>query len=322
MNTKIEQQVRPRVGVSSCLLGQEVRFDGGHKLDKFVRDKLGTYLILSPWCPELAIGLGMPRKPIRLAGDELAPRVVGTDNPDLDVTKPLQDYAEHVAAEAPDLSGYIFKKGSPSCGMERVKVYRGKGVPTGKGVGQYAARLMSLRPELPCEEEGRLNDPALRESFVERIFVMARWQQLCRDPGLSAARLVDFHTRHKYLALSHAEVEYRELGRMVANAGRADIETLGSEYIALLMRALKRRATRRRHANVLHHLLGFLRDRLDSSARAELVLLIDEYRQEHIPLVVPIRFLRYQFDRHPNEFVAMQYYLRPYPDALGVRNHL
>lgn len=181
---------------------------------------------------------------------------------------------------------------------------------------------MSLRPELPCEEEGQLNDPALRESFVERVFVMARWQQLCRHPGLTAARLVEFHTRHKYLALSHAEVEYRDLGRTVANAGRANMETLGAEYISLLMRALKRRATRRRHANVLHHLLGFLRDRLDSAARADLAQLIDEYRNEYVPLVVPIRFLRYHFERYPHEFVAMQYYLCPYPDALGVRNHL
>ncbi|NKC11020.1 MAG: DUF1722 domain-containing protein [Gammaproteobacteria bacterium] len=311
----------PLVGISSCLLGQEVRFDGGHKLSRFLRDELGPFVEYVSWCPEVAIGLGIPRAPIRLTGTVQVPRVTGVKDVSLDVTSALHEYAERVHAQGRPLSGYVLKKGSPSCGMDRVKVYGDQGMPVGMASGGYAGRLMALNPIVPFEEEGRLNDPALRESFIERIFALARWRRQC-ESGITAAGLVDFHTRHKYLLLSHGEVEYRQAGRLVARAGMGDIQALADEYIALFMRGMRRPATSRRHTNVLQHLMGFLRGALEAAERKAMADMIDEYRRGQIPLVVPIRFLQFHFERHPVHWVALQYYLDPYPDALGVRNHL
>ncbi|MAP12215.1 MAG: hypothetical protein CMQ61_09190 [Gammaproteobacteria bacterium] len=312
---------RPLVGVSSCLLGQEVRFDGGHKLDKFVRSKLGEFVDYVPECPEVAIGLGIPRAPIRLSMNEGRVRVIGVKDPTLDVTDKLDAYAHAVHAKGRQLAGYVFKKGSPSCGMERVKIYTEGGMPLSNGSGRFAHRFMELNPLMPCEEDGRLNDMAIRESFVERVFTLHRWQRFAGE-GLTPGGLVDFHTRHKYLILSHSEVGYRQLGRMVAEAGAANLHELCQAYIGHVMQSMRQRATRKRHANVLQHLLGFLSRTLESADRKTLNDMVDEYRLGKIPLVVPIRFLRYHFARQPNEFVSLQYYLHPYPEDLGIRNQL
>jgi uncharacterized protein YbgA (DUF1722 family)/uncharacterized protein YbbK (DUF523 family) len=312
---------RPRVGISSCLMGEPVRFDAGHKLDKFCRDTLGEFFDLIPYCPEMAIGLGAPRPTIRLTGSPEATRVRGVKDSELDVTDDLAAYGMRIAAQETRLCGYILKKGSPSCGLTRVKVWGPKGQPMGSAAGKYTEVLKAQRPLLPMEDEGRLNDASLRESFIERIYVAHRWHTLM-DDGLTPGKLVDFHTRHKFLLLSHSEVEYRALGPLVANAGKLKIKELGEQYISILMRGMSRRATRRRHTNVLSHLLGFLRRTLNETDRAELTQMIDEYRIGEIPLIVPIRFLKHHFSRHPDDFVSMQYYLDPYPATLGLRNHL
>lgn len=310
-----------RVGISSCLMGAEVRFDGGHKRDAYVNGTLSEYFEFVPVCPEVAIGLGTPREPIRLVSVDGEVRVRGVRTPSLDVTGRLRDYGRKMAGEMRDISGYVFKRGSPSCGMERVKIYSEKGMPSKSGSGAYAEVFMAEQPLLPCEEEGRLGDPVLRENFIVRVFVYHRWQRLVAE-GLTAARLVGFHTDHKFLLLAHNQSAYRRMGRLVAEAGKTPMTELGERYVAELMSALARRAGRKSHVNVLQHLLGFVSEHLDAGDRAEMVETIDQYRQGLVPLVVPITLLNHHFRRHPNEYVARQHYLRPHPHELMLRNLL
>ena len=314
---------RIAVGISSCLLGEEVRYDGGHKLDRYVTGVLGRWFEYVAFCPEALAGLGIPRPPIRLAGEPDAPRAVRVGDDSVDVTEALEATARQVVPRLAALRGYIFKRASPSCGMERVKVYQAPGRAPRMGRGIFAHAVMAAYPLLPCEEEGRLNDPSLRESFVERVFALDRWRRTMAE-GVTPARLVDFHTRHKLLLLSHSEVHYRAAGRLVAGAGRRDRDrvALAGEYLGTFMDGMQRRATRRRHANVLQHLAGYLKRRIDSADRQALAALIEEYRTGAIPLVVPIRLLRDHFRRAPDRYVEMQHYLEPCPDALGLRNHL
>lgn len=308
-----------RIGISGCLLGQEVRYDGGHKHNGYITDTLGRFFEFVPFCPEVAIGMGVPRAPIRLVKTAGAVRARGVRDAALDFTDPLTAYAERVAPKLGQLSGYILKKGSPSCGMERVKRVTPKGTPAGTGAGVYAARLMALRPELPFEEEGRLMDPVLRENFIERVFVYHRWQQLSAR-RLTAKGLVEFHTRHKFLVLAHDEKTYRALGRLVAAAGRDSIVELGARYIELLMQALRKPATRTRHANVLEHIGGFFKKHLDAADKREWQELVSGYRHGHLPLVVPVTMLRHYLRRFPDPYLAAQHYLAPHPDELMLRN--
>ena len=317
----VPEQSKIRIGISSCLLGDEVRFDGGHKRDAYINGTLSEYFDFVPVCPEVAIGLGIPRPPIRLVrcGDDV--RVVGVKDPTMDVTDALRDYALTMSKQLDDLSGYIFKRGSPSCGMERVKVYTGKGMPVAQGSGAYAAVFMAQHPLLPCEEEGRLGDPVLRENFIGRVFVYRRWQDLCRE-GLTAGKLVEFHSEHKFLSLAHDQNAYRRMGRLVAEAGARPLEELASEYLVELMTALKRRASRKQHVNVLQHLFGYVSEHVDAADRAEMVEIIEQYRNGLVPLVVPITLLKHHLRRHPSEYVARQYYLSPHPKELMLRNLL
>lgn len=297
------------VGISACLLGEEVRYNGGHKRDRYVQDVLGRYFDYIPLCPEVAIGLGVPRRPIRLTGDPERPRAVHADDPDHDVTGALDDYGREQGRALDGLiSGYILKAKSPSCGMERVKVYDHKGMPSGSGRGLFAAALMDEQSLLPVEEEGRLNDPDIRDNFLERVFVYDRWRRLCRA-GLTAGGLVDFHTQHKFLILAHDQPAYRELGRLVAAAGRGDLAERAREYLECLMRALARHASRRDHANVLTHMAGFFKKRLDGEDRRELKESIEAFQRGEMPLLVPLTLLRHHLRRHPEAYIANQHYL-------------
>ncbi|MCC6207130.1 MAG: DUF1722 domain-containing protein [Gammaproteobacteria bacterium] len=312
----------PRVilGISSCLLGQAVRFDGNHKYNGYIAETLGQVFEFRPFCPEMAIGLGVPRPPIRLVTGPDGLRARGVDDPARDVTAPLAEYALQVAGQLEGVSGYLFKKGSPSCGMERVSCFDEEGLPiSGDGAGIFARTLMARCPELPVEEEGRLMDPVLRENFIERVFIYQRWQALCRD-GLTAAGLVDFHTRHKFNLLAHDEPAYRALGRRVAEAGKGDIATPGRDYIRAVMTALKKPATPGTHTNVLQHIYGFLKDRLDGEGRGELLDCFEQYRLGQIPLIVPVTLLRHHLRRHPDGYIERQYYLNPHPHELMLRN--
>ena len=309
------------VGVSACLLGAKVRFDGGHKRDAFIDEVLGEFFRLVPFCPEVAVGMGTPRPPIRLVGTEDAPRAVGTRDPGLDYTLPLRAYGERVGQLHTELCGFILKKGSPSCGLERVKIYTEQGMPHAHGSGLFAAELMRSQPRLPVEEEGRLHDPVLRENFITRVYVYARWRAFAQQ-GLSKAGLVDFHARHKLVLMAHSPQGYRELGRLVARVGLEPLAELADHYFARLMELLRQRATRNRHVNVLQHLSGYLRARLDREDRAELHDSIQSYQRGDVPLVVPMTMLQHHFRRHPHPYIERQVYLQPHPRELRLRNAL
>jgi uncharacterized protein YbgA (DUF1722 family)/uncharacterized protein YbbK (DUF523 family) len=312
---------RIKIGVSACLLGREVRFDGGHKRSPFVTDELANHFEFVAYCPEVAIGMGTPREPIRLVGDIHSPQAVGVKNRELNVTQPLRAYAKKTAADINDLSGFILKKDSPSCGMERVKVYNSKGMAERLGTGLFAREIMEAHPLLPVEEEGRLNDAQLRDNFVTRVYVYARWKALVAS-GISKAGLIGFHAAHKYLVMSHSITRYRQLGQMLSDLTRSPIEEIAETYISSLMQALKIPATRKRHTNVMQHLLGYLKSSLDSAHRTDLHETIDAYHRGEFPLAVPIRLLQHHFTIHPHPYIDQQVYLNPHPRALQLRNRI
>ena len=320
----VQVSARPKLGISSCLLGSEVRYDGGHKHNAYVTKTLGQHFDFVPFCPEQGIGLPTPRQPIRLVAEpgQSLVRAVEVRDAAVEYSEKLDGYAKKVAAKIGDFCGYIVKKDSPSCGMERVKVYEKENAPAVKrGIGIFTARLMQERPELPVEEEGRLMDPRLRENFVTRVFTMHRWQQMHAD-GLTAQDLVEFHTRHKFLLQVHHESTYRELGRLIADIGNQDLETYAAEYLQLLMRGLKHLADPGKHANVLMHIMGFVKEKLNADEKAELLDLIEAHRLEMVPVIVPITLLNHFLRRFPNDYIARQYYLAPHPRELMLRNSI
>ncbi len=311
-----------RVGISSCLLGSEVRFDGGHKRDSYICGTLADWFEFVPVCPEFEAGLGLPRPPIRLVGDVERPRVVGVRKPELDVTVALEEHAADRVGSLTGLSGYILKKDSPSCGMERVKVYpEAGGAGLRKGVGVFARALMARWPLLPVEEEGRLGDPVLRENFIQRVFVLHRWQAL-EAAGLSKAALIDFHAAHKLVLMAHHQAEAKMLGQRIAKLDGRRLRSQADAYIAGVMAILAQRATRARHVNVLQHLAGYLKREIDADDKAELVEVIAAYRRGEVPLVVPLTLFKHHFRRHPDPYVARQHYLEPHPRELMLRNVL
>jgi len=299
------------VGVSSCLLGEKVRYDGGHKHDSYVTGTLIRHFQLVPVCPELAIGLGVPRLPIRLIGEPAAPRAVGIRHPELDVTDRLADYGHRMGRQFGHLSGYVFKSKSPSCGVWRVKVYHPTGQLRGSGSGIYAQALRSALPLLPVEEEGRLNDTVLRENFIERIYAYHHWQQLQAE-GITAARLVAFHIAYKLTLMSHGKERARELGRLIAQLDVKPLQELVPLYAHKFMQALAYPTTRKRHTDVLFHLAGYLKKLLDREDKAELISVIEDYRLARTSLDVPLTLLRYHFYRHPHAYISRQIYLYPH----------
>lgn len=307
------------VGVSSCLLGHQVRFDKGHKRNALVTDVLARHFRYVPICPEMAIGLGAPRPALRLTGSADRRRLTGARDPELDVTEAMERFARERISTLEPISGYILKSKSPSCGMERVKVYGEGGMPEHSGVGLFARELMARMPWLPVEEEGRLHDPLLRENFIERVFVYDRWRRTVAAVDTPAA-LVRFHSEHKFIILSRGAHLLRELGRLVARAGSEPLEPLKDSYLAQLMEALRRRSSRGRHANVLQHLAGFIKQSLTGADKSEMQGVIDAYRHGTVPLVVPLTLLRHHLRRSPHPYVQAQRYLQPYPEELGLRN--
>ncbi|WP_394559692.1 DUF523 and DUF1722 domain-containing protein [Aquipseudomonas alcaligenes] len=308
---------RLRLGISSCLLGERVRFNGGHKRSSLCTEVLAEHFELVPLCPEMAIGLGSPRPSLRLVGSAQAPRALMPQEQQRDLSDALRGQASQVAN---DLCGYVLMQKSPSCGLHRVKLYDANGHLSGQGGrGLFAAALHARFPDLPLEEEGRLHDPVLRENFLNRVFVYGRWQRLLAS-GLTRQGLLDFHARHKYLLMATHPQQQKLLGRLLSDLSRQDPVELGTRYFSQLMLALARNASRGNHCNVLLHLSGYLRQRIGDAERAELQQLIEQYRAGVIPLIVPLTLLRHHFNRHPDAYVARQDYLRPYPDALSLRN--
>lgn len=310
-----------QIGISSCLLGEEVRYDGGHKRNIYVTGTLSRYFDFKAICPEMAIGLGVPRPTIRLVDKGTGIRVVGVADASLDVTDKLRSYSQRVTKGLQSISGYILKKDSPTCGMERVRVYNANAMPEKRGRGLFADTLIEALPNLPVEEEGRLMDPVLRENFIERVFIYYRWQQLIQS-GLSAKKLIEFHTRHKFNLLAHDEVVYRLLGRMVAELNDNNLNALANNYVDLLMGGLKKPASRKRHTNVLMHIMGFFKNQLSGDDKQEMLDLLAAYRLGQLPLIVPITMLKHHLRRNPHPYIEQQYYMNPYPEELMLRNSL
>jgi uncharacterized protein YbgA (DUF1722 family)/uncharacterized protein YbbK (DUF523 family) len=312
-----------RIGISSCLLGDEVRFDGGHKRDAFLTATLAPFVEWIRVCPEVEVGMGVPRETLRLVNDGGDTRMITTRTA-IDHTDSMRAYARRRTRqlESMDLRGYVLKKDSPSCGMERVKVYDpAGGAPARTGVGTYAAVLKDRFPALPIEEEGRLQDPVLRENFIERVFAYDRLRALF-DGRWTFAALIAFHTAHKMALLSHSTTAYQALGRLVATGRSLARTDLRSQYEQLFMRTLARPATTARHTNVLTHMAGHLKKLLDAGSRQELAGGIDEYRRELVPLIVPLTLLRHHVRAHQVAYLAGQTYLEPHPRELMLRNHV
>jgi uncharacterized protein YbgA (DUF1722 family)/uncharacterized protein YbbK (DUF523 family) len=311
-----------RIGVSSCLLGQKVRFDGGHKRDAFLVDTFGEFVEWVAVCPELEVGMGLPREAIRLVRSDAGIRLVGVRSA-TDHTESMTRYsarrAEKLARE--NLDGYILKKDSPSCGMERVKVYDPNGSPTRTGRGLFAEALLARFPLLPVEEEGRLSDPRLRDNFIERVFAYRRLREVFVGRWTTGA-LVKFHTAHKLTLLAHSPAAYKTLGQLVARAAERPRAEVQAAYQDAFMRGMGTMATPRKHANVLQHMLGYFRDVLDDDSRVELAQSIADYQEELLPLVVPVTLFRHHVRRCGIAYLAGQTYLEPHPKELMLRNHV
>ena len=311
-----------RIGISACLLGEEVRFDGGHKRDHFLTTVLAPHVEFVPVCPEVEMGLGTPRETLRLVRQRGGLRMI-TTRTGIDHTDGMSRWASKrlTALEKADLSGYVLKKDSPSCGMERVKTYGDDGAPVRNGRGIFAAALLDRMSLLPVEEEGRLSDPTLRENFIERVFAYRRLKDLFSGRWTTGA-LVGFHTAHKMSLLAHSTTAYNELGRLVARAAQVPRSELRQNYESLFMRTLAIPATRPRHTNVLQHMAGHFKTLLDDESRRELCDTIDEYRRGMVPLVVPLTLIRHHVRRHKVAYLAGQVYLEAHPRELMLRNHV
>ena len=310
-----------RLGISTCLLGENVRFDGGHKLDRFLTDTLGQYVEYVPVCPEVECGFGVPRESFRLVGDPKNPRLMTTRTSQDHTDRMLQwAHKRVVELEEENLCGYIFKSGSPSSGMERVRVYDQNNVPAKVGVGLFARTFMDHFPLLPVEDEGRLNDPGLRENFIERIFALKRWRETLAQKR-TLGNLVNFHTRHKLLILSHSTEHHREMGKLVAKGKEVTLEVLYDQYQTILMEALQRKSTSKKNANVLQHMMGYFKEQLSAEEKQELLEIIDQFRRGLFPLIVPITLMNHYVRKYNQPYLQEQYYLNPHPLELQLRNH-
>jgi uncharacterized protein YbgA (DUF1722 family)/uncharacterized protein YbbK (DUF523 family) len=310
-----------RIGISACLLGQNVRYDGGHRHDRYITDTLGRWFEWVPVCPEVECGLGVPREAMRLVGDPESPRLV-TIRTHIDHTNAMLAWAagrlEALAQEG--LCGFIFKSRSPSSGMAAVKVYGAGGTAVKKGVGIFAGAFRRRFPLLPCEEDGRLNDPLLRENFIERIFVYRRWREM-EGRGLTVGGLVAFHSSHKLLILSHSPKHATALGRLLADPGRMDLGRLGKAYFDLLMEGLRLTATAKKQTNVLEHMAGYFKKRLTADEKRELGELIGNYHRGLLPLIVPVTLIGHYVRLYDEPYLKRQVYLNPHPLELMLRNH-
>jgi uncharacterized protein YbgA (DUF1722 family)/uncharacterized protein YbbK (DUF523 family) len=311
-----------RLGISSCLLGEKVRYDGGHKLDRFITDTLGRYVEFLPVCPEVECGLRVPREAMRLVGDPARPRLLATRTKQ-DHTQRMMKWATRRVREleGEDLCGFIFKSGSPSSGMARVRVYAAEGTPSGTGAGIFARVFMEYFPLIPVVDDVRLHDPSMRENFIERIFALKRWREAVGDDP-KVRRLVAFHARHKLLILSHSSKHLTEMGRLVARAKELPRKELLTRYQRLLMEALRIKATSSKNANVLQHILGYFKRELAADEKEELLEIIDLYRQRLVPLIVPLALLKHYVRKHDQPYLMTQVYLYPHPAELQLRYHV
>jgi uncharacterized protein YbgA (DUF1722 family)/uncharacterized protein YbbK (DUF523 family) len=320
-DTSADQDPRIPVGISQCLLGDEVRYNGGHKLSRFCRDQLGEWFRYVDICPEVEIGLGVPREPMRMVEREGTIRVLEIKDPTRDHTDKLVDLADSYRHQISQLCGYIFMQNSPSCGAFRGKVYHPNGnILHTDGQGAFAARVQQQMPWLPVEESGRLSDAGLCENFVTRVFVFSEWRALQSKP-LTRKAIIDFHARHKYLVMAHSQRYYKVIGKLLSRAGFYSIETLALRYEKLLLTGLKSVAGRKGHTNALQHMQGYVSSSLDAEQRADLTRLIESYKAGEVPLIAPLVLLRH-YAGLGGEYFQKQIYLQPHPKSLGLYNKI
>jgi len=313
----MEEKVK--IGISSCLLGNPVRWNAGHKLDRFLTNTLGQFVEYVPVCPEVEAGFGIPRESLRLVGDPERPRLV-TFKTKTDLTDQMNRWAQKRVRELEkeDLCGFIFKSDSPSSGMIRVKVYSEKGMPRKIGVGMFARAFMEHFPRIPVEDDGRLHDPAIRENYIERIFTLRRWRDVADNPP-KMGKLVDFHTRNKLLLLSHSQKHYRLMGQLVANAQKMPLKELYDQYEQELLAALALKTTLRKNNNVLQHLMGYFKKQLTSDEKQELLEVFEQYNREYVPLLVPLTLINHYVRKYDQPYLKTQTYLNPHPLELKLR---
>ena len=310
------------VGISTCLLGKEVRHDGGHKHSRYCTQVLSKHFEFRSICPELEAGLGVPRPAIHLREYPEGMRIIETRG-QADHTEAMDGFIDAVIPTLANLRGYILMAKSPSCGMERIKVHNENGQVTRRdGRGMFAEALLQAYPLMPVEEEGRLNDNMIRENFIERVFAYDDWMQNVSGDQLTAKSLINFHTRHKFQLLAHSEKIYRELGPMLGDLKSEPLENIADRYIHLFMEAMNKKVSRGSHMNAMQHLMGYLRDSMGDEDRKVMLEQMEAYRRGEVPLVVPMTLLRMAQRREPVDYLSAQHYLTPYPDELGLRNNV
>ena len=308
-----------KIGISSCLLGNPVRWNAGHKLDRFLTNTLGQFVEYVPVCPEVEAGFGVPRESVRLVGDPENPRMI-TFKSKKDLTDQMKRWAKKRVKELEkeDLCGFIFKSDSPSSGMIRVKVYSEKGMPRKVGVGMFARAFMDHFPRIPVEDDGRLHNPAIRENFIERIFSLKRWRDIAaKSPRIG--KLVDFHSRNKLLLLSHSQKHYRLMGKLVANGKKLTPRKLFDQYEQLLLEALALNTTAKKNNNVLQHLMGYFKKQLTADEKQELLEVFEQYRKGYVPLLVPLTLINHYVRKYDQPYLKIQTYLNPHPVELKLR---
>ena len=322
VNTAAQPVSRPRLGVSACLLGKPVRFDGGHKKNNYILSSLSNHIDFVSVCPEMEAGFGLPRPTMQLRqlGDEI--RLVFSKTPDNDATDQLTDYSTTRVNELEDLDGFIFKKDSPSCGAFRVPVVIHKdGFKNRQGTGLFAKAFMERHPLIPVEEEGRLNDSVLCENFFERVYAYRRWKEITH-PEKNIQGLIEFHAKHKLMLMARGSHYYQELGRMVAGTKSADLMQRRELYISRFMEVMKITSHPGRQVNVLQHIMGYLKQAISHEDKQELLSVFEAYRQYQLPLITPVTLLRHHLRVHPQHYISEQHYLEPFPEQLALRSSL
>lgn len=311
-----------KLGISSCLLGNAVRYDGSHKLDRFLRDTMGRYVEYIAVCPEVECGMGVPREALRLEGNPAAPRLV-TSQTRKDKTQLMISWAQRRLPQLAyeNICGFIFKSGSPSSGMERVTVYDDRGMPSKAGAGIFARLFVEYFPLLPVEDEERLHNLEIRENFIARLFTLNRWRNI-KNAKSSRSFLVDFHTRHKFLILSHSFKHYTAMGKLVATPKKLKFSDLISEYEMLLMEAMKLKSTLRKNTNVLQHITGYFKKVLSPDEKKEMLEIIDQYKRGLLPLIVPVTLINHYARRYEQKYLKDQIYLSLQHPELQMRNHV
>ncbi|WP_022668953.1 YbgA family protein [Desulfospira joergensenii] len=318
---KAQKPEKIRIGISTCLLGHKVRYDGNHSHDRYLTQTLGMFAEYVPVCPETECGMPVPREAVRLKGDPRAPRLE-TQKTQVDKTRMMEEWipGRLKKLEKENLCGFIFKSKSPSSGLYRIRVYGDDGKVRKTGTGLFARAFTLHFPRIPVEEAGRLQDPGLREHFIEKIFFFQRWRRLVagsKTPG----GLVDFHTRNKLLILSHSQENYRKLGKLVARGRKLGMEPLFDQYESLLFRALNLKTTSKKNINVLLHIMGFFKKQLSPDEKQEMLSVIDQYREGYVPLVVPLTLINHYVRKYDQSWLKSQTYLNPHPFELKLRNY-